>query len=128
VAFADDLSGLHVEGGEQRDRAVTRIVVRAPFQLSGTHREQRLGAVQGLDLALLLYFLDEQRILREFECFAAVRLEGEGAPMRFTVLRLSPDAAASDRVDSWSARVGLPHRSPCATKRCRHLPTVWILT
>jgi hypothetical protein len=45
MAFADDLAGLDVEGGEQRCGAVTRIVVSATFHLSRPRREQRLRSV-----------------------------------------------------------------------------------
>src|ERR1700679_3940571 len=55
MAFADDLSGFHIEGGEQGCRPVTRIVVSTPFQLSRSHWEQRLRAVQSLDLRLLVH-------------------------------------------------------------------------
>ena len=98
-AFADDRSGLHVERGEQRGRAVPLVVVGAPLGLAGPHRQQRLGAVQRLDLAFLVdaehhgalrrveiepddvaHLLHEQRIGRELEGLDAVRLQAEGAP------------------------------------------------
>ena len=46
VAAADDPAGGDVERGEQRGGAVTRIIVAAPLDLSGPHRQQRLGAVE----------------------------------------------------------------------------------
>jgi hypothetical protein len=79
---------------EQRCGAMAFIVMRASLHLPGTHRQQRLGAVQRLDLAFLIdaddqrlvrriqikphdiaYFLDELRIGRKFERFGAMRLQ-----------------------------------------------------
>src|SRR6266436_1882319 len=40
-AFADDGSGLHVEGGKERGRPVPLIVVGMPFGLPGSHRGSR---------------------------------------------------------------------------------------
>jgi len=53
-AFADDGSGLHVEGGKERGRPVPLIVTGEPFGLPWSHREQRLGAMQRLDLRFLI--------------------------------------------------------------------------
>ena len=50
--FADDLSRGDVEGREERGRAVALVVVAAPLRLPGAHRQEGLGTVQGLDLAL----------------------------------------------------------------------------
>ena len=44
-AFADDGSGLHVEGGKERGRPVPPIVMSAPFGLPWSHWQQRLGAI-----------------------------------------------------------------------------------
>ena len=75
------------------------VVVGAPLGLAGPHRQQRLGAVQRLDLALLVdaqhhrairrieiepddvaHLLHEQRIGRELEGLDAMRLQPEGLP------------------------------------------------
>ena len=53
-ALADDLADLHVERGEQRERAMPLVVVGAALGLAGPHRQERLGAVERLDLALLV--------------------------------------------------------------------------
>ena len=45
-ALADDRAGLHVERGEQRGRAVSFVVVGAPFGLSRSHRQQRRTLAQ----------------------------------------------------------------------------------
>ena len=52
--FADDLSRGDVEGREERGRAVALVVVAAPLRLPGAHRQEGLGTVQGLDLALFV--------------------------------------------------------------------------
>ena len=53
-ALADDRSRLHVERSEQRRGAVAFVVVGAPLDLAGAHRQQRLRAIQRLDLALFI--------------------------------------------------------------------------
>src|SRR6478672_8506654 len=61
-ALADHRAGLHVrlhrhrgdEAREQRRGAVALVIVRAPLDLPRTHRQQRLRAIEGLDLALLI--------------------------------------------------------------------------
>lgn len=92
-ALADDLAGGQIQGRKKTGGAMTKVVRRAPFELAGPHGENGLGTAQGLDLALLVHaehqgierraqieahdvahLLDELRILREHEGFAAVRL------------------------------------------------------
>jgi len=53
-AFTDDRSRFHVERGEQRRRAMAFVIVGAPFDLTGSHGQQRLGAIQRLNLALFI--------------------------------------------------------------------------
>ena len=53
-AFADDRSRFHIERSEQRRRAVAFVVVGAPLDLTRPQWQQRLGAVQRLDLALFI--------------------------------------------------------------------------
>ena len=74
-------------------------LVGTPLGLARAHRQQRLGTVQRLNLALLVHaeddrvigrvqvqppdgahFLDEQRVGREFEGLGAMRLQTKGAP------------------------------------------------
>ena len=52
--FADDRSRFHVERGEQRRRAVAFLVMGAPLDLTRPHGQQRLRAVQRLNLALFI--------------------------------------------------------------------------
>jgi dihydroxyacetone kinase len=51
---ADHAAVEHVEGGEQGGRAVALVVVRHGTGAAGLHRQARLGAVERLDLALLI--------------------------------------------------------------------------
>ncbi len=53
-AAADDLAFEHVEGGKERCGAVAFVVVRHGSGAALLHRQARLGAVQRLDLALLV--------------------------------------------------------------------------
>ena len=65
VQLADDRAGLDVERGEQRDRAVAAIVEGASLGLGRLHRQQRRGALEGLNL----------RLLRQLDGFGPVRLQ-----------------------------------------------------
>jgi hypothetical protein len=49
-ALADDISGLHVQRGEQRGGAMSFVIVRASLDLPGPHWQQRPRAIQRLDL------------------------------------------------------------------------------
>ena len=99
VALADDAARGDVEGCEQRGRAVTLVVVCAALRHTRQHRQDRLCAVECLDLA---FFIDtehqraaqrrqieaydvadlvhEERIAGELEGLRAVRLHAEGRP------------------------------------------------
>ena len=54
MQLADDLAGGDVEGGEQRGGAVPSVVVGLALGLARPHGQQRLAAVEGLDLRLLV--------------------------------------------------------------------------
>ena len=96
LALADDRAAGDVEGGEQRGGAVTQVIVGHAFDVAEAHRQQRLAALQGLDLALLVdaqhdgvvgrvqiqaddiaNLLDEEGIGGQLEVFLAVRLHAE---------------------------------------------------
>lgn len=98
VQFADDRAVGGVERGEQAGDAVAVVVMGAAFGHAGHHRQDRLGAFQGLDLGLFVHtqhhrpfgrvviqpddvddFLDELRVGRQFERVRPVRLEAEVA-------------------------------------------------
>ena len=96
---ADDLAVEHVERGEQRRRAVALVVVGHGAGAALLHRQAGLGAVERLDLALLVdrehdgmgrridiepddvaQLVDELRIVGELELPDPVRLQAMGAP------------------------------------------------
>ncbi len=54
VRLGDDGGGPDVERCKQRRGAVSPIVVRSPFGPAGLHRQQGRGAVEGLNLGLLV--------------------------------------------------------------------------
>src|SRR6516164_1839519 len=99
VAAADDPTGGDVQGGEQRGCAVALVVMTAPRDLPRPQRQQRLSAVERLDLRLFVdtqhqgavgwveikpndvaHLVNKQRGGRQFEGFEAVRLQSEGPP------------------------------------------------
>ena len=92
-ALGDDLAGAGLEGGEQSRGAMPVVIVGLAFEVAQAHRQDRLGALQRLNLALFVHaehqrlvrwiqiqshniahLLHEERIARELEGFAAVRL------------------------------------------------------
>src|SRR5213079_2794100 len=96
VAFADDEPRGDIECCKQRGRTMPHVAVRATFGYARHHRQDRLLAIECLDLALLIdaedkgsvgrgkvkaddiaYLVDEQRIVRQLERLATVRLQAE---------------------------------------------------
>ncbi len=86
----------HIQGRKQRGGAVTDIVMRNALNVTEAHRQHGLRALKRLTLAFLVYaqhqrvlwgtqvqadhvaqFLDEERVGRQFEASAAVRLEAQ---------------------------------------------------
>ena len=99
VAFPDHCPRGDIERGKQRRRAVSNVCVGSAFGDTRRHRQHRLFAVQRLDLRFFIYtqhdspvrrrhvkaddvlhLVDEQRIGREFERLAPMRLKAEGGP------------------------------------------------
>ena len=99
MTVANHVAGPDIEGGEQRCRAMARIVVRPALDLPWPHRQERRATIQGLNLTFLVdaqderarrrmkvepddvaHLLDEQRILRERERLGAMRLQRKGLP------------------------------------------------
>jgi hypothetical protein len=116
-ASADDLAVQHVEGGEQRRRAVALVVVRHGPGAAALHGQAGLRSVERLDLALLVDgqhhrvggridvepddvpdLGGEVRVVRELEGADAVRLE----PVR------TPDALDIGEADARRLRHGAP--------------------
>src|SRR5258708_67806 len=64
VAFADDEPRGDIECGKQRGRTVPHVAVRATFRYARHHRQDRLLAIEGLDLALLIDAEDEGSVRR----------------------------------------------------------------
>jgi hypothetical protein len=58
MQFADGDAVGDVEGGEQAGRAVPGVVMGAPLEHAGHHRQHGLGPVQGLDLGFLVHAED----------------------------------------------------------------------
>src|SRR6185295_16047764 len=96
---ADHFASLGIESRKQRSRTVALIIVSAPFELARSHGQQRLSAIKGLDLALLVDaqhqstlrgieiktdnvtdFVDKQRIAGKFKRLTAMRLQSESTP------------------------------------------------
>lgn len=50
----DNFACRHVQGGKQRGRTVTDVIVASAFGVARRHGQERLGAVQGLNLGLLV--------------------------------------------------------------------------
>ena len=91
LAEVVDLAGSSVERGEQCRRSVALVVVRHGGTASLFQGQSRRGAVQRLNLALLIY-RQNQRVLRRIEIYAdnVVQLGGE--------LRIVDDLEALDAV------------------------------
>ena len=99
AAGADHGAGLDVQRGEQVRGAVTDIVMGVTLHLTRAHRLHRRGSFGGLDLRLFVdtqhqrpvgrvhiqpdnvaHLLDKQRVARQLEGLAAMRLEPKRMP------------------------------------------------
>src|SRR5450755_1407322 len=104
VEFPDHRAGLHIESGKQRSRAMPRIIVSPALHLAGTHRQQRLRAIQCLDLT--------------FSSTHKTNARSGGSIYRPTISRtLSMNSGSLD-----SLNVSL--RCGCSAKACQMRPTV----
>lgn len=99
ATLADNGPGRHVQGGEQRGGAVAHIVMRHALDIAQPHGQDRLRAIQGLDLGFLIHaqhqrfgrrieieadnvphFLHKEGIGGELEGALPMRLQPKGLP------------------------------------------------
>ena len=99
MQLADHPAGLQLQRGKQGSGAIPFVVVRAALHLARLQRQQRLRAVQRLNLALLIHaehqgvigrvhiqahdvahLFDQLRVRRQLEGIGAMRLQSEGMP------------------------------------------------
>ena len=126
VQRADDLAGGDVQRGVEARGAGALVVVGGALGRAGQHRQDRRGAIERLDLGLLIDaqhdralgrveiepddvadLVDELRVLGQLPGLLAVRLEPERPPdPQHRGLR-EPDLAAIDRVDQCVASLGV---------------------
>lgn len=99
MRLRDDRARLGVERGKQRRRPMALVVVRPALGLSGPERQQRRSTIQRLNLGFLVdaqhhrvirgihvqaddvaHLRNQQRVRRELERVAPVRLQAKRAP------------------------------------------------
>src|SRR4051794_8338147 len=105
IALPNHMASCDVEGGKERSRTMTRVVMAAPGGLARPHGQHRLSAIQGLNLALLIDAKHDSVLAMTASIWAS------------SIVRGAPERGSS--------------RSPskrCSTKRRRHLPTVPLAT
>ena len=102
LAAANDFAGRDIEGGKKRGRPMPIIIVRSALWLARLHRQDRLGAIQGLDLLIhakhdgaglfwrvevkphnFAHLLHKERFDRELEVFLPMGLQPESMPDAF---------------------------------------------
>jgi hypothetical protein len=64
VKLRDQLTGFRVERGKQGRRAVPFVVMRPALDLTWPHRQQRLRAVERLDLRFFVHAEDDRVVWR----------------------------------------------------------------
>ena len=98
-ASGKDFAGGHVERGKERRGAMADVVVRHSFDVTQTDRQNGLGAIQRLNLALLIHtqdhgvlgriqiqthnipdFFNEKGVVGDFEMALPMGLKAKGAP------------------------------------------------
>jgi hypothetical protein len=115
-ALGGHRTGGHVQGGKQGGGAVADLVVSDTFDVAQTHGQQRLGAIDGLDMRFLVntehnclvgrveveandvsYLFNKEGIVGELERLLAVGLQGEGLQPAVGRILEMPVAAANER-------------------------------
>jgi hypothetical protein len=121
MVLRDDPATLYVERSKQGRGAVTNVVMRATFDLSGLQRQDGLGTIQRLNLGFLVntenhrtvrriqvethdvpHLLHQERIRRKLEALATVRPQPKCPP--------NPSDAAAAQTDSLRQGAGAPVR------------------
>ena len=64
VALANHLAGPGVQSGEEGRGAVAHVIMSGPLHLARAQGQKRPGAVQGLDLGLLVHAQDQRPVRR----------------------------------------------------------------
>ena len=148
MQLTDDFAGGDIQGRKQRRGAMAAVVMRSPLRHAGHHRQDRLRAIQGLNLALLVHaqhqrsvgwvqvqphdvahLLDEERIGGELEGLGTMRLQTKGvarcasprvcdSPLALAIMRLLQCVAAR----GFSCSVLAITRSTCASLMVRGAP------
>ena len=130
---SEDLAGQDVQRREQRGRAMPLVVVGDRRAAALLQRQSRLGAVERLDLGLLIetehhgmgwrcdiqahdvmQLLDEGGVLRQFEYAPAMWTEPVRGPSRHRASQPSPSpvlSSGSPRAAAAPASAGPPRRS-----------------
>jgi hypothetical protein len=97
VELTNDCAGLHIQIGKQRRRALRSrepnvLLNRDAWETAAAcgsrlgsdffHRRATQCGIWRVDIEAnnVAHFIDEQRVFGELECFAAMRLQGEGPP------------------------------------------------
>ncbi len=99
MKLRDHVARLRMEGGEQGRRPMPRVIGRPALDLSRLHRQQRLGAIEGLNLGFLIdaehrrvrgriqvepddvpHLLDQQRIVRQLKGLGPMGLQPKRVP------------------------------------------------
>ena len=110
VGLFHHLATGQVEGGEEGGGAMTFVVMRTSLRQSRSHRQNGLGAVQGLDLTFLVHaehggrlrrvqiepgdvphLVHEQRVVGDLEGVGAMRLKFERMPDALYAAPRQPD-------------------------------------
>ena len=97
-ALRDDVPVEDVERRKERGGAVAVVIVGYPFDITQSHRQDRLGALQRLDLGFFIHAQD-QRLVRRIEVQPDhiadfLHEEGVGGKLEtLATMRLQPNSA-----------------------------------
>lgn len=125
-ALADDRSGSHIQGGEQRRSAVTDIVMRDALHIAEPQGKDGLRTIQRLDLSFLIHTQHERLIRRvEIEADDVTHLlhkEGIGGELEGALsMRLEPKRQPDAMDHGFGDPGGLRHRPTAPVRAGRGL-------